>query len=234
MTPTRAVPMRLAALLAATALATTACGGGSSSTTAAPTSPSSSTTSAAPTDPSSSSVPASTPTLADDEQLIRVTAYGVGFALPKGWTTLDAGHVLRADNPALQSFAQRLGTSAQQVVSLLKSNVQTLSVSDEGAHDGFVDNVNSIGGTAASINDDQIKLQLATIAAKVGPIVHARSAAGKVTRVPYHWTSNGRVIQAQLIIVDLGRQLVSITISSSSAAGAAEIGDQVQRSLQRL
>jgi hypothetical protein len=232
MTVTRALPLRLASLLAGLALATTACGADSSSTAADTAPPTSSATSgdSSPTGDSSSTEAG----LSDDEQLIKVTKYGVGFALPKGWSTLDAKNVLGTDNPALQEFAQHMGTSTQQVVTLLKNNVQTLSISDEGAHDGFVDNVNSIGTATPTINDDQIKLQLASIGAKLGPIVHADSPAGAVTRVPYHWTNSGRVIRVQLIIVDVGRQLVSITISSVSADSAAQIGDQVQESLQSL
>src|SRR4051812_32827316 len=229
MTVTRALALRLSSLLAGLALATTACGGRGSSTAADPAPTSSLATSASPGDSSPSGAD-----LSGEEQLIRVTKYGVGFALPKGWSTLDATNVLGADNPALQEFAQHMGTTTQQVVTLLKNNVRTLSISDEGAHDGFVDNVNSIGTAAPSINDDQIKLQLAAIGAKLGPIVHADSPAGAVTRVPYHWTNSGRVIQVQLIIVDVGRELVSITASSVSADSAAQIGDQIQQSLQSL
>jgi hypothetical protein len=168
--------------------------------------------------------------------VIKVEKYGISFELPKGWLTLDAKNVLRGgvQSPFLKELAGRLGTTPDQLVKVFSSAVQTMSVSDAGAVGGFVDNVNTVG-QEGDLNDDQLKLQLATIGARPGEITHASSPAGDVTRVPYALrTKTGPTIRGVAVAVRTGVATVVITVSSVSEARAAAIADQVQASLARL
>ena len=226
----------LAALSLLAALALAGCGGGSETTSGAnptaPATPAPSSTTA--TDTTS---PAPSPTASSDRvQVIAVEKYGISFELPKGWLTLDAKNVLKdgSDSPIIKELADRLGASPDQLVQTFSTAVQTMSVSDDGAVHGFVDNVNTVGQEGA-VNDDQVKLQLATIGAKPGEITHAGSPAGDVTRVPYTLpTKTGPIVRAVALAVRTGTATVVVTISSSTAARAGAIADQVQESLQPL
>jgi hypothetical protein len=168
--------------------------------------------------------------------VIAVDKYGISFELPKRWITLDAKNVLRGgvDSPLIKELSDRLGASPEQLVQAFSSAVQTMSVSDAGAVHGFVDNVNSVG-QEGDVNDDQVKLQLATLGARPGTLTHATSPAGDVTRVPYTLrTKSGPTIRAVALAVRTGTATVVVTVSSATAARAAAIADQVQGSLARL
>jgi hypothetical protein len=168
--------------------------------------------------------------------VIAVEKYGISFELPKSWLTLDAKNVLKggADSPLIKELADRLGASPEQLIQTFSSAVQTMSVSDDGAVHGFVDNVNTVG-QEGDVNDDQVKLQLATIGAKPGELTHASSPAGDVTRVPYTLpTKAGPTIRGVALAVRTSKATVVVTVSSSTAARAGAIADQVQGSLQQL
>ena len=105
---------------------------------------------------------------------------------------------------------------------------------DDGAVHGFVDNVNTVG-QEGDVNDDQVKLQLATIGAKPGELTHAATPAGDVTRVSYTLpTKTGPTIRAVALAVRTDAATVVVTVSASTAARADAIADQVQGSLQQL
>ena len=242
--PSRASRARLAVPVLLATLALAGCGGTTQSVARTrTTTPASSTSPAPSTSSPETETPTSTPT-ADPSpipssaraQVVAVEKFGVSFELPKGWMTLDAKNVLKggADNPFLKQLADRLGTTPDQLVRTFSSAVQTMSVSDTGAVHGFVDNVNSVG-QEIDLDDDQVKLQLAALGARPGPITHATSDAGDVIRVPYRLSvSPGLTIRAVALAVRTGTATVVVTVSSSTSARAATIADQVQRSLERL
>jgi hypothetical protein len=230
MTVKRGRAVRVATLLTGLALAASACGDGGSSTPAAgPGSPASSASSSA-----SAAGNVTTAGVGPDEQLVRVVKYGVGFGLPKSWFTLDAQSVLERDNPVVKQVSKRMGTPRKQLVKNLSGSVQTLSITDEGADHGFIDNVDSVGVPRRSFTDDQIKQELAGIGAKTGPFRHLSSPAGDVTVVGYYWRANGKFIFGQLLAIDVGKAAVSITVSSSNPDRAYRIAQEVQQTLQRL
>ncbi|HEX2896220.1 MAG TPA: hypothetical protein VHO29_19610 [Marmoricola sp.] len=190
--------------------------------------------------PSASKTAGSTPTDATSPtaavQVIKVSKYGISFELPKGWLTLDAKKALSGsgNNPFLKELADRLGTTPQQLVQSFSTAVQTMSVSDQGAQHGFLENVNTVGQDAV-LDDEAIKLQLATIGAKPGPFRHASSPAGDVTRVAYELpTKTGITVRAEMVAVAVDGATVFITVSSSSAPSAAKLADQVQASLKSI
>jgi hypothetical protein len=246
-TPPRA-PVRLLAVSLLSALALTGCGvtgGRTTAPTPATGTPSFSylpTPTPTPT-PEATDEPTAVPTghstpSSPDAQVVEVTKYGISFELPKGWITLNARKVFReggARNPVIKELADKLGMSPDQLIRAFSSTLQTMSVTDEGAHDGFLDNVNSIG-EAGEVNEDQFKLGLATVGAKPGAFEHATSPAGDVLRVPYTLESKsiGRVLHAVAVVVVGGGQTVTMTVSASSAARAAKIADQIQASLKKI
>jgi hypothetical protein len=168
-------------------------------------------------------------------QVVDVEKYGVSFELPKGWMTLDAKKALSGGgkNPFLKDLAGRLGTTPEQLVQSFSTYVQTFSVSDQGATHGFLSNVNSVG-QEGDVNDEQIKLQLATLGAKPGELTHATTEAGDLTRVPYQLASNGVTVQAVALALHAEGATVVITVSASSTQEAGRLADQVQKSLRKI
>jgi hypothetical protein len=192
--------------------------------------------SATPSAPRTSPSTTATPTadaVTGDTQVVKVEKYGVSFELPKGWITLDAKKALAGSgkSPIWDELAGRMGTTRQQLVQMLSSSVQTFSVSDQGAHHGFLDNVNTVG-QEEELNDEQIKLQLASLGAKPGTFEHTTGPAGDVTRVAYELpTKSGGTVRAVVVAVTVDGATVFVTVSSSTAASAARIADMVQASL---
>lgn len=244
--PSRAPRTAPAALLLAVGLAVAGCGGSTGSGTPAAaasrpsapaTSSSSDATSAASPTPSDPTSAAASPTASSPRvQLISIDKFGISYELPKSWITLNAKNVLKdgARNPFLKQLADRLGASPDQLVRAFSTAVQSMSVSDSGAVHGFVDNVNTVG-QEGDLNDDQVKLQLATLGAKPGTITHTSTDVGDVSRVPYTIEAKvGLTIHAVAVAVRTSTSTVVITVSSSTAARAAAIADRIQASLARL
>ncbi|MGY2875577.1 hypothetical protein ACVW00_002767 [Marmoricola sp. URHA0025 HA25] len=180
--------------------------------------------------------PSEDPTASADVQVVKIRKFGVSFELPKGWITLDAKKVLNGGvkNAFLAEMAERLGVTQQQLLQSFSTLVQTFSVSDAGAVHGFLSNVNTVG-QEGDVNDDQLKLQLATIGAKPGELGHATTDAGEVTRIPYVLTSKaGVTIRGVALAVHTSSATVLITVSSSSASESGRLADQVQSSLKTL
>ena len=165
----------------------------------------------------------------------RQHARSISYRVPKGWASLDGSKALSPDNPILRSVAQRLNMTPRQVVlASFQQSVQAMAVTDQGAWNGILDNINSVGTTVPSLNDDQIKLQLATLGAKTRAVHHFTSPAGHGSRIAYEWTTNGLHFHGEVLAVDVGDSIVSITVTAHSAAAAPTLADQVQASIDRL
>lgn len=177
----------------------------------------------------------STTAPAADVEVIKVKKFGVSFELPKGWISLDAKQALKGKgkNPFLDDLAERLGMTGEQLTRLFATSVQTMSVSGNGASHGFLTNVNTIG-QEGDLNDDQLKLQMATVGAKIGTVAHATADAGDVTRMSYDLTSKGVTIRGVAIAVHTEVATVLISVSSLSEAESGRIADQIQASLKTI
>jgi hypothetical protein len=206
------------ALLTIPALVLVACGGGSGHPSAEAPSPSHS--SLAPTHVTG--------------HVIRLTKYGVSFAVPASWTSLDAAQVGDPHNPVIRTIAHRLGVTPQQVVASFRASLQSVSVTDQGAVRGVLDNINSVGSQTASLTDDDLKLQFASLGAKPGAFHHFHSPAGPATRVAYRWSTNGYHFHGEIVAIDVGDAVVSITVTAHSAPAARALADHVQASIARL
>jgi hypothetical protein len=233
---------RPAGLLLVAALALAGCGGGTTrahspaaSSPSSPGAPSSPSTTGTPSDSSSGS-----PALSDGKpsspafQVVKVAKFGLSFELPKHWTALGSDGVLGPDSPAVKLLARRLGQSPDDVVRQLRTAVQTMAVSDQGAEGGFLENVVSTGVDQAGLTDDQLKLQLATVGARLTSLRHVTSPVGEITRVAYTLAISGKQFAGVVLAVSTGEQVALVTVSSHDAASAARRADQVQASLKLL
>jgi hypothetical protein len=229
MTRSRGLRLLPAALLTIAALLT-GCGNGSSTPEAGDTPSASAASSALSSSAPTSKAPA--PTQAG--QVVKVTKYGVSYEVPQGWASIDGTKVVDAQNPVVRSIAHRLGTSPQQVIASFKNSLQSMAVTNHGAVGGILDNVNAVGTPAPSLDDDQIKLQLSTLGARLGSFHHVSTPAGEVTRVAYRWKTSGLLFHGEMLAIDTGDAVVTITVTAHSAASAAMLADQVQASIDRL
>jgi hypothetical protein len=222
-----------ATLILAPAAALVACGSSDSTPAAGPTvaTPSAPASSAAPSSPASSAAPAGHATAG---QVVEVTKYGLSYQVPKHWTSLDGSKALNPDSPILRTVAQRLNLTPRQVLASFKQSVAAMAVTDQGARNGILDNINSVGTAVPSLDDDQIELQLATLGAKTRAIHHFTSPAGHGSRIAYGWTTNGLHFHGEILTVDVGDAIVSITVTAHSTAAATSLADQVQASIDRL
>jgi hypothetical protein len=225
--------LRALCLVVVAGIALTGCGSDEPSTQKTP----GKTQTATPSPSASSDEPTADSTVSGDVQVIKVEKYGISFELPKGWITLNAKNVFKGGtkNPFLDEMADRMGMTQDQLVRMFTTSIQTMSITDQGAKHGFVDNVNTVG-EERQVNDDIVKLELATVGAKTGEIEHAASPAGDVTRVPYTLKSKATplTVRAVALIVQTDDAAVWISISSTTDAAAAKIADQIQDSLKRL
>jgi hypothetical protein len=230
--PRPSLLLRVAALVLTAGLAVSGCGGGTSSAPAA--------------DPGSTPPTSGTPSSAGDPgsthgtdpksggKLVQLDKYGVSYRVPAGWTSIDGKQLLKPDNPVLKEVAGRMGVSVDQLLSTIGSNLQAYAITDQGAVNGFLDNVDGGGYPIGGLTEAQLEVQLAAIGAKPGKVVHSHTAAGELMRLPYVWTTNGVTIHGVALVIDLGDATAQVTVSAHDEQTATSIADEVQGSLQRM
>ena len=218
---------RVAGLVAVAGLTLSACGGSAVKATSTPTASTTSTPTTATPSPSSTPYTGRT-------QVVKVKKYGISFALPKGWITLDAKKILTKDNPGIKALAKRMGTTPDQLNRTLAAGMEVYAVTDKGAVAGYLDNVNVTGQRGTDLNDDQIKLQFAALGAKLGTFRHTTSAAGDVTRVSFTLPIAGRQAYGVSVVVFTEDSTVNITAGAHSASIAGELADMIEGSLRTI
>jgi hypothetical protein len=194
---------------------------------------------ATPTEPAT---PTPTATATDDKpskvgpKVVKVKKYGVAFELPADWMSLDAKNVFSGrSNSVFDEFAKRMGTTGDKLLESFTSSTETMSIGGTGAINGYLDNVVTTGEPNRDYNDDQLKLQMATIGAKAGPVEHASTDAGDLSRISYVLTAKALKIHgAYLGLRTDGGDFVSIIVSAHSAADSRSIGDQIVASLRSI
>jgi hypothetical protein len=221
--------LRMATVVVMAALVTGGCGGGGSSSPAA--GPGTQPPSSSPTVAVSTK---STGAPRTDGTLVRIEKYGISYRVPKGWLSINGKSLLKPDNPVLRQIAQRSGISVDQVISSISANMQAYAITDQGAVDGILDNVNDIGFPVGGLTDAQMKAQIAGTGATPGTLAHAHSPAGDLTRISYVWTTSGRTFYGVALAIDLGDATTSITVTSHAPDRARAIADLVQGSLQKI
>jgi hypothetical protein len=190
--------------------------------------------------PTPADTPSATPTDDDSNntgpKVVKIAKYGVAFELPGDWTSVDLKNILAGrPNPIFEEFAKKMGTTADKLVASLSGTTTTMSISGTGAISGYLDNVVTAGEPNRDYNDDQLKLQMATIGAKVGPVEHDRTDAGPLSRFAYRFSVRTLTVHGTFLGLrtDSG-DFVSIIVSAHSAAAASTIADQIQASLRSI
>lgn len=163
-------------------------------------------------------------------QTVEVAKYGISYEVPEGWELLTSDKILDADNPAVQQFAERLGQEPEQVAAMLNQSIDTMAVTDEGMDHGFVENVNSTGNPGMEFNDEQIKLQLISVGAKVNATTTVDTAVGEVLRVEYSTPVGESTANGVFLGIDTGDDFMVVTVTAYSAEKASARADQIQES----
>lgn len=188
----------------------------------------------APTE-SSAATPDDTSTDAGTDGTQEVSTEQVRLRLPEGWKTLDGAEALQENdgekNPALTTLAERLGVPRDQLVATM-ANMDLFAVSDGGARRGILTNLNVLHHPDDLPNEAQLALQVARFADSSGDVTTVDSALGDVLRVDYQLDINGTQGQFELLLTQVGDDLVAITVTSADADDAAEVADLVVDSLE--
>lgn len=148
----------------------------------------------------------------------RVESSGISFEVPKGWLELKASDLAAGlgDSEVFKELAARSGLDPDQLLGMMKS-IDLYLVSDEGAHAGFVDNINVVGQPISLQNDSQIELGLLTLGATNVDVRHESTDAGDATVASYELDFSGRHAAATVIVVGTGDGSAAVTVSASNA-----------------
>lgn len=159
-----------------------------------------------------------TPARAPHGPTRRVESSGISFEVPSGWLELDAADLADGlgSSDLLTDLADRSGLDPDQLVEMMES-IDLYLVSDDGAHAGFVDNINVIEQPIALQNDSQVELGLLTLGAKDIDVRHESTGAGDATIASYALDFSGRHAEATVIVVAAGEGTAAVTIAASDA-----------------
>ena len=174
------------------------------------------------------------PKVAPVEQLVRVREDGVGFALPKDWSTFEANHV-SADSPMMRRASRQSGLTPQQIVELLSQNgIQTLSMAERDPDDFMSDMVICAAIPGGPLTDDQVKQRFSSAGVRLGPLRHPMTQVGEATAVAYVLLKDRTLFYGQFLALDLGGAAISITVMSANRSRPSTVEQQIERTLQRL
>lgn len=160
----------------------------------------------------------------------------VTFELPDGWAVLDQEAMTeRAGsdaNPMLEEMSERLGVTPEQLAVQMDA-VELYAAAPGGAVDGFLTNVNVIEQPLPSgglPEPEGIRPDLMAFADEVGDITEIEGDLEGL-RAEYTVSSGGLEVRGEQLYVEVGDQLVIISVSAARAEDAAEVADLVEQSL---
>jgi hypothetical protein len=158
----------------------------------------------------------------------RVSAAGLSFEAPEGWEELDAAELAEGsgEGSAMAEVAEGMGVNADQLEQMVRS-LDLMLVSDEGADNGLLANLNVLRVPGPMPNDTQVKLQFMHFGADVKRISHERSDLGDTTVVVYELEVTGKTAQGEALFVDVGGSPVSVTVTASERETTDEIADRI-------
>jgi hypothetical protein len=168
------------------------------------------------------------------EQLVRVSEYGVGFALPKEWRTFEVDHI-SADSPMMRRASRQSGLTPEQFVALLSENgIQTMSMAERDPDDFMPDMVICAALPGGPLTDGQVTQRFSSAGASLGPLRHPMTEVGEATAVTYAVIEDRTLFYGQFLEVDLGGAAISITVMSANSSRPFTVEQQIERTLQRL
>jgi hypothetical protein len=161
----------------------------------------------------------------------KVSAAGVAFQAPEGWESLDPND---ADLPAKQQaeLAKGLGLTPEQFQQTI-SGVDLFLVDGEGPQDGFLSNINVLAQPGALPDDAMLESQFAAIGAKVLEVSHTETGAGDAAVVAYSLSVADRTIEGVSYLVDLGEEIVTVTVSTPDRGQSDKIGATIGDTLDK-
>ncbi|HEX6150035.1 hypothetical protein [Nocardioides sp.] len=154
-----------------------------------------------------------------------VSAAGVAFEAPEGWKSLDPND---AEIPKSEkaNLAEGLGLTPEQLDQTI-SGVDLFLVDGDGPQDGFLSNINVLAQQGALPDDAALESQFAAIGAEVLEVSHSETGAGDAAVVEYTLPVADRTIEGVSYLVDLGEEIVTVTVSTPDRGESDEIGDTV-------
>jgi hypothetical protein len=164
----------------------------------------------------------------------RVSAVGISFEVPEGWEELDAAEVAEGagESSTAREIADSLGVTPDQFEQIM-ADIDLFLFSDEGAQQGFLDNVNVLEVPGRMPNDEQLKLQLLQFGADVRDVSHEETDLGDAAVVVYEAEFSGQAVQGEGIYVELGDGVVAVTITASEQDTVDEISEGILGSMAK-
>ncbi|MGH3347184.1 MAG: hypothetical protein ACRDO4_09380 [Nocardioides sp.] len=158
-----------------------------------------------------------------------VSAAGVSFEAPPGWESLDPDDADLPENEAAD-LAEGLGLTPEQFEQAI-SSVDLFLVDGDGPQDGFLANINVLAQQGAMPDDGALESQFAAIGAEVTDVSHADTGAGDAAVVEYTLAVADRTIEGVSYLVDVGDEVVTVTVSTPDRAETDEIAGTIGDSL---
>lgn len=150
-----------------------------------------------------------------------VSAAGVSFEAPEGWESLDPNDADIPDDEAA-NLAEGLGLTPEQLDQTIRG-VDLFLVDGDGPQDGFLSNINVLAQEGALPDDGALESQFAAIGAEVHEVSHTDTGAGDAAVVEYTLSVGDRTIEGVSYLIDLGDEIVTVTVSTPDRAEADEI-----------
>lgn len=165
----------------------------------------------------------------DNTDANEVSAAGVSFEAPEGWESLDPNDADIPEDEAA-NLAEGLGLTPEQFEQTI-SRVDLFLVDGDGPQKGFLSNINVLAQQGALPDDGALESQFAAIGAEVLEVSHTDTGAGDATVVEYTLSVGDRTIEGVSHLVDLGDEIVTVTVSAPDRAEADEIAATIGETL---
>lgn len=158
----------------------------------------------------------------------------VQFAVPSAWQVVDADQVaagvdtINADTKkAFTAIAEAQGMTVDVFFKQVFQQMDLYAASPTKANDLY-DNVNVTRPQVPSLpTKDDVAKDLEPLGGKVVSGSKITTPAGDGTRVAYTFPVGGRALNAEMVFVGNGSDIVQITVTAGSAAAAKALTDTV-------
>ena len=223
----------LAAILLVAVVALTAGGCGSSSDESATTSGTSTPTAAATPDGSTTGGWGAPGVGSETEETRTVSVGGVSFDVPAGWTDIDAADVAEArkDSPAMAELGDRAGLTPDQVRQLFEQ-VDLFLFSDDGARQGFLDNINVIALDDSDLPGmAEVRLQLLQLDADIESVDQVATDLGDAIVADYRLPVGSTTVAGRSAMLAVEGGTVTVTVSALDPELADQLRDRVLTTL---
>ena len=181
---------------------------------------------------SPSSAAAEESTAAAESSEDQVTGGGLSFALPEGWTKVEAADVQdRAEGSSeVDAAAEEMGMDPAQLTQMI-GQAEVLLLDPESDSDGFASTINVMVPGGAMPPESEIEGQFSAIGGKVREVTTEQSDLGEVVSVAYVLPVSGNRIQGQALATEVDGEMVTVTVSTADRAETTRLAEGVLSSL---